>query len=91
MALGIFNAGGGNQTLSMKTRTGAVNMEAVVGMVLFAQWWFWHPNAYFLSMALTPAANAHVLFDDDFKVEGIGFFLVFFCGGGGAFLCVYFP
>jgi len=56
LAQGIIDAGGRNVTLSLQSRTGHVNMAAVVGMLVFNQFWFWFPLANFLSLTFTPSA-----------------------------------
>ncbi|KAK7441052.1 hypothetical protein BaRGS_00040590, partial [Batillaria attramentaria] len=38
-----------------QSRTGHTNMGAVVGLVVFCQYWFWYPLTHFLSLAFTPA------------------------------------
>lgn len=55
LAQGIIDAGGRNCTVSLMSRTGHTNMEAVVGMLVFCQHWFWYPLAHFLSLAFKPA------------------------------------
>ncbi|ESO95352.1 hypothetical protein LOTGIDRAFT_206376 [Lottia gigantea] len=54
LAQGIIDAGGRNMTINLQTRTGHTFMEAVVGMLVFCQFWFWYPLTHFLSMAFTP-------------------------------------
>merc|ERR1712183_838680 len=56
LAQGIIDAGGRNVTLSLQSRTGHVNMGAVVGMLVFNQFWYWYPLAHFLSLTFTPSA-----------------------------------
>ncbi len=53
---GIIDAGGRNVTISLASRSGLVNRTAVVGAVLFAQYWYWFPMAHLLSLAFTPTA-----------------------------------
>ncbi|KAH9523483.1 26S proteasome non-ATPase regulatory subunit 1 [Bulinus truncatus] len=55
LAQGIIDAGGRNCTISLLSRTGHTNMEAVVGMLVFCQHWFWYPLSHFLSLAFKPA------------------------------------
>lgn len=55
LAQGIIDAGGRNCTASLLSRTGHTNMEAVVGMLVFCQHWFWYPLCHFLSLAFKPA------------------------------------
>ncbi|KAG0425990.1 hypothetical protein HPB47_026873, partial [Ixodes persulcatus] len=55
LAQGILDAGGRNVTVALLSRTGHVNMAAVVGMLVFTQFWYWFPLAHFLSLALSPS------------------------------------
>lgn len=54
MAQGIIDAGGRNVTVSLQSRTGHTNVCAVVGMLVFSQYWYWFPLTHFLSLAFTP-------------------------------------
>ena len=54
-AAGILNAGGRNATVRLAARSGHNRMAAIVGMALFAQFWYWFPLQHCLSLALTPA------------------------------------
>lgn len=51
---GIIDAGGRNVTLSLQSRTGHMNMLAVVGTLVFTQYWYWFPLAHCLALAFTP-------------------------------------
>jgi len=53
---GILDAGGRNMSLSLQTRSGQTDMTAVVGLLVFTQFWYWFPLAHFLSLALQPTA-----------------------------------
>lgn len=53
-AQGIIEAGGRNVTTRLVNQDGHVRMEAVVGMLVFTQFWFWFPLGHFLSLAMTP-------------------------------------
>merc|ERR1712126_88515 len=55
LAQGIIDAGGRNVTVSLQSRTGHTHMMAVVGMLVFTQYWYWFPLAHFLSLAFTPS------------------------------------
>jgi len=55
LAQGIIDAGGRNVTVSLQSRTGHTNMKAVVGMLVFTQYWYWFPLSHFLSLAFTPS------------------------------------
>lgn len=54
LAQGIIDAGGRNVTVSLQSRTGHTNVCAVVGMLIFSQFWYWFPLTHFLSLAFTP-------------------------------------
>lgn len=56
LAQGIIDAGGRNVTVSLQSRTGHTNLPAVVGMLVFTQFWYWFPLAHFISLAFTPTA-----------------------------------
>ncbi|CAH8442986.1 unnamed protein product [Heterobilharzia americana] len=56
IACGILDAGGCNMTISLQTRTGNSNMAAAVGLLIFQNFWFWHPLTNFISLAFTPTA-----------------------------------
>lgn len=53
---GIIDAGGRNVTLSLVSSQGFNNMPAIVGAVLFTQFWYWYPLTHFLCLAFTPTA-----------------------------------
>ncbi|CAB3384347.1 Hypothetical predicted protein [Cloeon dipterum] len=54
LAQGIIDAGGRNVTVTLQSRTGHTNMLAVVGVLVFTQYWYWFPLAHCLSLAFTP-------------------------------------
>jgi 26S proteasome regulatory subunit N2 len=54
IAQGIIDAGGRNMTISLQSRTGHTNVSAVVGMLVFTQYWYWYPLVHFISLSLTP-------------------------------------
>ena len=54
IATSILDAGGRNVTISMSTKSGNRKMSAVVGMVVFMQYWYWFPLAHFISLTFTP-------------------------------------
>lgn len=66
IANGVINAAGRNATISLLTRDGNVRQNAVTGMVLFLQHWFWYPMLNFLNLALIP--NTLVAVNSDLKV-----------------------
>ncbi|XP_022650689.1 26S proteasome non-ATPase regulatory subunit 1-like [Varroa jacobsoni] len=55
IAQGIIDAGGRNVTAGLLSRTGHVNIPAIVGMLGFTQFWYWFPFSHFLSLAFTPS------------------------------------
>ncbi|XP_047109390.1 26S proteasome non-ATPase regulatory subunit 1 isoform X1 [Schistocerca piceifrons] len=54
LAQGIIDAGGRNVTVSLQSRTGHTNMLAVVGVLVFTQYWYWFPLAHCLALAFSP-------------------------------------
>jgi 26S proteasome regulatory subunit N2 len=56
LATGILDAGGRNVTIGLTNPTGALNMEAIVGIALFTNFWYWYPLAHCLTLAFTPTA-----------------------------------
>jgi 26S proteasome regulatory subunit N2 len=55
-AQGVLEAGGRNVTARLVNAEGHLRMQAVVGMLLFTQFWFWFPLGHCLALALTPTA-----------------------------------
>lgn len=56
LAQGLIDAGGRNVTITLQGRGGSNKTAAIVGMALFAQYWYWFPMAHFASLAFTPTA-----------------------------------
>lgn len=56
IALGIIDAGGRNVTIALTSRAGHINLSAVVGLMVFTQYWYWYPFFLFISLAFTPTA-----------------------------------
>lgn len=55
LSQGILDAGGRNVTISLSSRNGQYNnLSAIVGMVLFTQFWYWYPLALMLNLSFTP-------------------------------------
>ncbi|KAJ2927156.1 hypothetical protein H1R20_g9903, partial [Candolleomyces eurysporus] len=51
---GFVDAGGRNVTISLQSRAGSSNTSAIVGMVLFCQFWYWYPLAHCAALAFSP-------------------------------------
>lgn len=51
---GFIDAGGRNVTISLQSRAGSKNTNAIVGMVLFCQFWYWYPLAHCACLAFEP-------------------------------------
>ncbi|GBE77828.1 26S proteasome regulatory subunit rpn2 [Sparassis crispa] len=51
---GLIDAGGRNVTISLQSRAGSRNTNAIVGMVLFCQFWYWYPLAHCACLAFDP-------------------------------------
>ena len=66
LSIGILNAGGRNTTISMETRDGHLKQNAICGLVLFMQHWYWYPMLNFISLALSPTVLIAV--DKNLKV-----------------------
>lgn len=71
VAQGIMNAGGRNVTIQLEnTETGTLDTKSIVGLVMFAQFWYWFPLAHFLSLSFTPTAVIAVR-DNDLAIPKI--------------------
>ncbi|KAL5495465.1 RPN2 [Sanghuangporus weigelae] len=53
---GLIDASGRNATISLQSRAGSRNTSAIVGMVLFCQFWYWFPLAHCACLAFEPTA-----------------------------------
>jgi len=53
---GFIDAGGRNVTISLQSRAGSNNTNAVVGIALFCQFWYWYPLAHCASLAFSPTS-----------------------------------
>ena len=51
---GLIDACGRNATISLQSRAGSRNMSAIVGMVMFCQFWYWYPLAHCACLAFEP-------------------------------------
>ena len=56
LSQGIINAAGRNATISLTTRDGNLRQNAIVGLIMFTQHWYWYPMLNFMNLALTPTA-----------------------------------
>ncbi|WWC92551.1 uncharacterized protein L201_007510 [Kwoniella dendrophila CBS 6074] len=71
LAQGIIDAGGRNMTLALSTRAGTLNMNTIVGLTLFVQFWYWFPLAHGLGLAFTPTALIGVSAEKEIKIPKI--------------------
>lgn len=71
LAQGIIDAGGRNVSVSLQSRTGHTNLQAVVGMLIFTQYWYWFPLAHCLSLAFTPTCL--IALNSDLKMPKLEF------------------
>jgi len=73
LGTGILDAGGRNVTIELMSRTGFTKPPAVVGMMLWAQYWYWYPMMHMLSLSFVPTAligvNVHLDMPVDFAVD----------------------
>ena len=53
MGMGILEAGGRNVSIQLG-KNGHLNMNGIVGMLLFTQYWNWYPLSLFLSLSFNP-------------------------------------
>ena len=53
---GLIDAGGRNVTISLQSSAGSKNTSAIVGMVLFCQFWYWYPLAHCACLAFNSTA-----------------------------------
>jgi len=53
---GIIDAGGRNVTIELMSRSGFTKPPAIVGMVLWTQYWYWYPMLHMISLSFTPTA-----------------------------------
>lgn len=68
---GFIDAGGRNVTISLQSRAGSRNTGAIVGMVLFCQFWYWYPLAHCACLAFEPTGIIGL--NADLKVQFSGF------------------
>jgi len=56
MATGLLDAGGRNACVATRSPGGHPRATTLIGLAMFAQYWYWYPLAYFIGFALAPAA-----------------------------------
>ncbi|XP_057783630.1 26S proteasome non-ATPase regulatory subunit 1 homolog A-like [Salvia miltiorrhiza] len=71
LASGILDAGGRNVTIKLLSKTKHDKITAVVGLVVFSQFWYWYPLIYFISLAFSPTALIGL--NNDLKVPKFEF------------------
>lgn len=71
LAQGILDAGGRNMSVSLQTRNGQTDMNAVVGLLVFTQFWYWFPLSHFLSLAFQPTSL--IVLNQDLKMPKVEF------------------
>lgn len=69
LAQGIIDAGGRNMTISLQSRHGHTNVPAVVGMLVFTQFWYWFPLSHFISLSFSPTCIINL--NSDLKMPKI--------------------
>ena len=69
---GLIDAGGRNVTISLQNRAGSKNMNAIVGMAMFCQFWYWYPLAHCACLAFEPTAIIGL--NEDLKVSAVRLF-----------------
>jgi 26S proteasome regulatory subunit N2 len=69
---GFIDAGGRNVTISLQSRAGSNNTNAVVGIALFCQFWYWYPLAHCASLAFSPTSIIGL--NGDLKVRSFKIF-----------------
>ncbi|KAF8140347.1 26S proteasome regulatory complex non-ATPase subcomplex Rpn2 Psmd1 subunit [Boletus edulis] len=68
---GLIDAGGRNVTISLQSRAGSRNTNAIVGMALFCQFWYWYPLTHCACLAFEPTAIIGL--NEDLKVPKFEF------------------
>lgn len=63
---GLIDAGGRNVTINLQSCAGSRNMNAIIGMALFCQFWYWYPLAHCVALAFEPTAVIGLI--EDLKV-----------------------
>ncbi|KIL70943.1 hypothetical protein M378DRAFT_183492 [Amanita muscaria Koide BX008] len=68
---GLIDAGGRNVTISLQSRAGSKNTSAIVGMVMFCQFWYWYPLAHAACLAFEPTGIIGL--NEDLKIPKFEF------------------
>ncbi|KAF8632597.1 hypothetical protein AX15_001802 [Amanita polypyramis BW_CC] len=68
---GLVDAGGRNVTISLQSRAGSKNTSAIVGMVMFCQFWYWYPLAHAGCLAFEPTGIIGL--NEDLKIPKFEF------------------
>ncbi|EIW86814.1 26S proteasome regulatory complex non-ATPase subcomplex Rpn2 Psmd1 subunit [Coniophora puteana RWD-64-598 SS2] len=68
---GLIDAGGRNVTISLQSRAGSRNTNAIIGVSLFCQFWYWYPLAHAICLAFEPTAIIGL--DEELKVPQFEF------------------
>jgi 26S proteasome regulatory subunit N2 len=63
---GLIDAGGRNVSISLQSRAGSQNMNAIIGVALFCQFWYWYPLAHCVALAFE--STAIIGLNEDLKV-----------------------
>lgn len=54
LAQGIIDAGGRNVTIGLQSGAGSLDLQSIVGTLIFTQFWYWFPLTHFLSLSFRP-------------------------------------
>lgn len=63
LATGLLDIGGRNMVVSLTTRSGIAKIDAVIGMLVFSNFWNWFPFINFIGLTITPSAYIGVTSD----------------------------
>ena len=66
---GFIDAGGRNVTISLQSHANSKNTSAIVGMVMFCQFWYWYPLAHCACLAFEPTGIIGL--NGDLKVKPV--------------------
>ena len=54
LSLGLLDAGGRNCVVTLSSQSGKAKKGAILGMVMFTQYWYWFPFVQMISLSLEP-------------------------------------